>query len=233
MNVDLQVKAVLFDLVGTLIYVRDSVGTVYSNVAKSFGFNINPLELDKSFLNAIHEIAQPVGGEEEEKKWWKKIVCKTFKSTGYDLKDKLDEIFFILYKEFSQKNTWAIYPEVFSVLERLKKNKIKTGLISNFDSRLEVILRQLNIYKYFDSLSYSGRVGSSKPDPLIFKFAIKELNIIPEEAIYIGDSLYNDYYPACKLNINAFLLDRNNECQETGIKKITSLNQIFGNLNLI
>ena len=30
-----KIKAVLFDLAGTLIYVKDLVGTIYSNVARS------------------------------------------------------------------------------------------------------------------------------------------------------------------------------------------------------
>ena len=228
-------KAVLFDLVGTLIYVKDPVGYVYSNVAMSFGFKTDYKKLDYSFYEVIKTKNIPKDGEHEEKTWWREVVYETFKLSGYDLKEKFDDIFEYLFKEFTRKNAWGVYPEVISVLEKLLTvvycNKpLSIGLISNFDSRLEIILQELGLKKYFHTLSYSGKVGFSKPDPQIFQYALNELNIIPEEAIYIGDSLESDYYPAMELNINAVFIDRDKNLLKqvpTDVKTISNLNQIF------
>lgn len=233
----LKIKAILFDLVGTLIYVKDSVGTVYSNIAKSFGIEADPKKLDNSFLNVIHNEPPPTGGEKEEKKWWRKIVYETFVGAchGMPLPQQIfDQIFEAIYKEFTRKSTWGIYPDVIPTLEKLHGVgadpcvcPIKIGLISNFDNRLEIILKEINLFKYLDTLSYSGKVGFSKPDPRIFQFALKELNVLPEEAIYIGDSLDDDYYPACDLSISAILIDRDKKCLDKNVKKITGLDEIF------
>ena len=223
----IKIKAILFDLVGTLIYVKDSVGTVYSNIALSFGFNLDPSLLDKTFSIILHSRKPAIGGDKNEKQWWREVVFDTFKESGYNLGNKFDDIFEFLFLEFTKKNVWAVYQEVFDVFKEIQKRNISLGLISNFDSRLEVILQELNLFNYFNSLSYSGKVGFSKPDIKIFKYSLQELNILPEESMYIGDSLYSDYYPACGININALLIDRKNECQEKDIKKIASLNEIF------
>ncbi|OGI18898.1 MAG: hypothetical protein A3B68_06650 [Candidatus Melainabacteria bacterium RIFCSPHIGHO2_02_FULL_34_12] len=220
-------KAVLFDLVGTLIYVKNSVGAIYSNVASSYGIKTDIKKLDYAFKSVIHQESQPTGGEEAEKKWWKKIVNKTFGLAGYDLKEKSEEVFEAIFKEFTGKNAWGIYPDAIQTLKKCCETSLKLGLISNFDSRLEVILKELDLYKYFNCLSYSGKVRYSKPDPRIFQFALKELNILPEEALYIGDSLDIDYYPALDLNINAILINRNHECLDKNVKRVTSLNEIF------
>ena len=242
------IKAVLFDLVGTLIYVKESVGIVYSNIASGFGLMVDPKELEESFQIAIHKFPHASGGEKEERNWWKKIVYETFKLCGVDLdvdiecmelvhktkSNKLfNNIFESLYGEFAKKSVWAIYPDVIPTLEKLSgvgaycNTPLQIGLISNFDNRLETILNELDLKKYFHCLSYSGKVGFSKPDPRIFQFALKELNVLPEETIYIGDSLDSDYYPALNLNINAVLINRERKEISPDIKSVSSLEQIF------
>ena len=232
MNENTIIKAILFDLVGTLIYVKGSVGLIYSNVARSFGFQTNIEILDKAFVDAIHIKPQPVGGDIVEKNWWKEVVFNTFKLSGYDLKEKFNEVFEIIFKEFTTKSAWAVYPDVVPVLEKLRvgaycNKPLQIGLISNFDNRLEMILKELEIYSFFNSLSYSGKVGFSKPDPRIFQYVLKELNVIPEEAVYIGDSLETDYYPAYDMNINVVLIDRNQENKVKSVRTISDLSQIF------
>ncbi len=176
----IKIKAVLFDLVGTLIYVRDSVGTVYSNVAREFGFNTDPFKLNKAFQIALHLKSPPTGGESEEKKWWGHVVYETFQRAGYNLTDKFNSVFESIFKEFTRKNSWAIYSDVIPVLEKLStqtidNNFLKIGLISNFDSRLEIILKDLDLYKYFHVLNYSGKTGFSKPHPKIFQTSLDTL----------------------------------------------------------
>jgi len=228
----IKTKAVLFDLVDTLIYTKDPVGYVYSNVARSFGFETDYKKLDKAFEEIAQKFSPPVGGEIEEKKWWRNVVFNTFKMCECELGNKFEEIFEILFKEFTRKSAWAVYPDVLPMLCELSvgtngRLPQQIGLVSNFDSRVETILKGLDLFKYFSCLSYSGKVGFSKPDLRIFQFALEELNILPEEAIYVGDSLNIDYYPACDMNIRALLIDRDKKALIKDIKTISSLSEIF------
>lgn len=241
------IKAVLFDLVGTLIYVKGSVGEVYSSIASGYGLLVEPRTLEDSFHKAIHKFPLPKkSNDQEEKGWWKKVVYETFKLSGIDedidiggmelvsrkkSSSLFENLFESIYEEFKEGRVWGICPDVIPVFERLKREKIKIGLISNFDNRLEIILKELDLYKYFDCLSYSGKTGFSKPSPKIFQYALDKLKIIPEEAMYIGDSLEDDYYPALSLSINAVLINRNQNNLLQDIKSISNLNQIFEFLN--
>lgn len=228
----IKIKAILFDLVGTLIYPKDPVGYVYANVARSFGFETDYLKLDNAFYEIIQGEVKPAGDEGVEKNWWRNVVLKIFNLCGYDLKDKFDVVFEEIFKTFSRKCAWAVYPEVIPVLGKLSggvcyAKPLQLGLISNFDSRLEIVLKELELFKYFHCLAYSGKVGFSKPSPQIFQYTLKELGVVPEETLYIGDSLNIDYYPALDLGINALFIDRDTNCKSRDIKAISTLNQIF------
>ena len=220
-----KINAVLFDLVGTLIYIKDPVGYVYSNVARSFGFETDYMKLDEACRGLLQQV--PVDGGVNEKQWWREIVFKTFNLCGYDLKNKFDDVFEELFKIFSQKSAWVIYPDVIKTLETCYGKSLRTGLISNFDNRVEIILEELNLKKYFNCLAYSGKVGFSKPDPKIFQYALKELNSLPEETLYVGDSLNIDYYPTYDLGINSLLIDREKICKTKNVRIISDLSQIF------
>jgi putative hydrolase of the HAD superfamily len=63
----------------------------------------------------------------------------------------------------------------------------------------------------------SELVGSPKPYPLIFKYALFKLNLKPKEIIYVGDRLDNDIAGAKNLGIPAVLLVRNQKNAPTEI----------------
>lgn len=79
---------------------------------------------------------------------------------------------------------------------------------------------------------FSGIEGVQKPDPEIFKIALKRANqgILPEQALHIGDSLQKDFVPATSLSMHALLLDRFNTLEacaakETGVPVVTDLHE--------
>jgi HAD superfamily hydrolase (TIGR01509 family) len=50
---------------------------------------------------------------------------------------------------------------------------------------------------------YSCRVGSSKPAPVIFHHALREVDALPEETMFIDD-LHENVMAAASLGISAF-----------------------------
>jgi len=52
---------------------------------------------------------------------------------------------------------------------------------------------RFSFFRFFPIRIYSYRVGASKPDPLIYREALKACNVRAEEALYIDDvSAYAD-----------------------------------------
>lgn len=97
--------------------------------------------------------------------------------------------------DFDQfKNVWnsaldpePIHPDTF--FDRLSK-KYKLGLLSNTDpihvAHLEM---SYTFFRYFPKTvrTYSCSVGASKPDPLIFREALRACNARAEQSVYIDD----------------------------------------------
>lgn len=65
----------------------------------------------------------------------------------------------------------------------------KLGLVSNGMTPFqERNFRGLGVAEMFDSIIVSAAVNLRKPDPAIFHLACSELNVNPNEAVYVGDN---------------------------------------------
>ena len=62
------------------------------------------------------------------------------------------------------------------------------GLVTNSPQGLvRKILQINNIERYFDEIVISGEIGLIKPDPKIFKVALKKLNLSATEVVFVDD----------------------------------------------
>ena len=154
-------------------------------------------------------------------------------------------------------DAWQKYvpldPDTIPVLEALKKNKI-LALITNFDHPPYVysLLSAMKLKNFFNSIIISSEVGVKKPDPSIFSFVLKEINLKINEICYVGDTK-EDMEAAIKANLYPILIQRkspsefesiddfytenspNNqsgiELDFTSVKKITSLKELIKIVN--
>jgi HAD superfamily hydrolase (TIGR01549 family) len=86
----------------------------------------------------------------------------------------------------------------------------KLGIISNFDPRLDVLLRNMKVNHYFDFVLSSYDCGFEKPDKKIFDkaMAASELkDLDPKECLHIGDTPITDYIGAKKVIFNILLIE--------------------------
>ena len=204
-------KAILFDAGGTLFRPFPSVGHYYSEVAGRHGCKVSVEEVEAAFRRVWSE-HDKIGDlrshsdEKIEKEFWRKIVTAVFK----DFKGlkAFDPFFDELHTLFAEPGVWKLYPDVEDVLRSLKGKKFIIGMVSNWDSRLLKLCRGLGINPYFDFKVISAVFGAAKPDPKIFKEALKQANVRADEAIHIGDSLEDDIRGAHLAGIRSIWLDR-------------------------
>lgn len=127
---------------------------------------------------------------------------------------------------------WHKYPGTIELLDYLRKKELILGVISNFDERLEAILEDIRIRSYFSFVLTSYDLGVEKPDTLIFDEALRltkkrhSINISPQQAIHIGDSVNNDYIGAKDAKWNAILIQHDND----GNQKEIPAEDVFRNL---
>ncbi|HBB33673.1 MAG TPA: hydrolase [Cyanobacteria bacterium UBA8803] len=209
-------KVILLDAVGTLFGVRGSVGEVYSAIAQRFGVSASATLLDEAFFQAFATAEPPVFPETDpeeipqcEFEWWRVITLRTFQNVGLlerfaDFTDFFDQ----LYNHFATAEPWFVYPDVLPALEAWRRIGIQLGVLSNFDSRLYLVLKALKLEEFFTSVTISTQVGVAKPDPQIFGIALEKHHCDAREVWYIGDSLTEDYQGANSAGLRAILLKR-------------------------
>jgi putative hydrolase of the HAD superfamily len=93
-------------------------------------------------------------------------------------------------------------------LQGWRQQGIQLGIVSNFDSRIYLILENLQLKDFFSSITISSQAGSAKPHSQIFIAALKKHNCFAQEAWHIGDSLKEDYQGAKAAGLKPFLIKR-------------------------
>jgi len=132
-----------------------------------------------------------------------------------------------------------LYDDVKPTLMKLKKNKIKTSIITDGIpiKQWEKILR-LNIDSLIELVVISDQIGVRKPNPWLFEFCLKKFAVKGEETLYIGDRIDKDIIPAKKNNIISVYIHRGgkydsykNESESSEYKipdyEINNLDEIF------
>jgi putative hydrolase of the HAD superfamily len=192
------IRAVFFDVGGTLIHPWPSVGEVYARVGKRFGVNASPEALEQAFRSAWKE-SKRSALTTSDKEWWRALVQRVMPEAqaGY---------FEALYETFAQPDAWRIFPEVFATLATCRKRRWHVGVISNWDERLRPLLDRLGLSGYFDSITVSCEVGAEKPTAEIFQAALRAAGMTPGESLHIGDSEAEDVDGARAVGMNARLV---------------------------
>lgn len=211
-----QPKVIFLDAVGTLFGVRGSVGEIYSVIANQFGVQVPADDLNAAFFQAFAASTPPIfpGNDPEEIpecefEWWRVIALRTFQQAGVlnqfaDFTDFFDQ----LYHHFATAQPWFVYPDVIPALEAWRRIGIQLGVLSNFDSRLNFVLKALKLEEYFTSVTISTQTGFAKPDPQIFTVALEKHFCEAQDAWHIGDSFKEDYQGAKSAGLKAILLER-------------------------
>ena len=213
-------EVIFFDAAGTLFEVRGSVGEIYSRIASQYGCEADAEQLQQSFARWFRlqpPMAFAAGTPDDklcemEKGWWRTLVRTVFADCAAF--SHFDEFFDDVFEQFRKPELWQVFTDVIPTLTGLKQRGIRLGVISNFDSRLDDVLRGCELDRFFDSIHISTRIGAAKPDPLIFDTALGFHNIEAQQAWHVGDSPREDLEGAEAVGMRAFLLDRKTQKSE-------------------
>ncbi|MDF5715834.1 MAG: HAD family hydrolase [Rhizonema sp. NSF051] len=212
-------KVILLDAVGTLFGVKGSVGEVYSQIAQEFGVGVSPETLNKTFIQSFKAAPPPIFPNIEpqdipqhEFEWWYRVAFSTFEHAGViqDFSD-FSTFFSEVYIHFGTAEPWFVYPDVFSSLTKWRQMGIELGVLSNFDSRIYLVLQSLELRDFFESVTISTQAGAAKPDPTIFAIALEKHNCPPEAAWHIGDSVAEDYHGAKAAGLRGIWINRHDQ----------------------
>lgn len=85
-----------------------------------------------------------------------------------------------------------VNPDVYRLLNDLKTMKLKLAIISNCSSEEVKVIKQSEMYRYFERVLLSYEVKMKKPDRLIYEKAADLLGVASDECIFVGDGGSNE-----------------------------------------
>jgi putative hydrolase of the HAD superfamily len=203
------IRAVYFDVVGTVLFPDPPAPTIYADVARRGGLNTTGAEIRAKFVeayNAEEAIDRAVGwvtSEKRERDRWQNIVAATLRGVA-----DLERCFQQLYEHFSKPTSWKLGKDIGRVIAALHERGIIVGLGTNYDSRLWSVLDGFpELAPLRERTVISSLVGFRKPAAEFFQKVVELATCEPSEVLFVGDDMDNDYLGATAAGLEARLLD--------------------------
>jgi len=171
------IKAVIFDMYETLITHYNSPLYFGAEMAQDAGI---PKEKFYYLWRGL-DLERTIGKLSLEK-----LLERILRENGCYTEDVLNKL---VEKRVATKEECFrhLHTEIIPMLSQLKESGLLVGLISNCYSEEAKVIRESELFPFFDGAYLSCELGIAKPDVEIFERCMKELGVKPEECLYIGD----------------------------------------------
>ncbi|MFA9456843.1 HAD family hydrolase [Halalkalibacter sp. AB-rgal2] len=188
------VKAVLFDLDGTLLNRDESVTRFIQHQYERLVKHVGHIPKDQ-YISRFIELDQ-------RGYVWKDRVYQQLVEEYSINSLSAEELLQDYVSEF--KHHCVPFANVRAMLDDLKRNNFILGMITNgYGSFQMANIRALEIEGYFEAIFVSEWEGMKKPEPRIFKKAIKRFGVQASECIFVGDHPLNDVKAAQQVGMKA------------------------------
>jgi putative hydrolase of the HAD superfamily len=209
-------RAVIFDLGGTLMYERASWHDITAEGDEALtkylitqGMELNLSTFPVEFRRRLGEYFSQREQDLLETSYTF-VLIELLKDKGYTnlpddvVRKALDSLFTI-----TQTN-WMLEDDALPTLKKLEKDGYRIGLISNAgdDQDVHQLLQRFGIASYFDFILTSAACSYRKPHPRIFELAIANWYFLPSETVMVGDNLDADIRGAKSAGLYAVWISR-------------------------
>lgn len=198
-------EAIIFDFDGTLVDFVDSDTKSLKHLHSQIETTVSFKDFFGTAVDEIMNFHQLVDqGDIDPLLMHRFRLERTFGVHGIQWNDSAIDI----YKD-ELFRTCVPFDGIAEVLSRLKE-RFKLGLLTNAYDAPEQRKRisSSGLHDYFDEILISGEIGVYKPDPNVFFSILNRLNVVPEKAIYIGDSIKHDVGGANSAGMKSVLFSK-------------------------
>ncbi len=205
------IRAVFFDVDFTLIYPGPAFqGTGYRDFCAQHGVDVDPLTFDRAVAAASSLLTfQSDGGVYDPDIFlqYTQRIIEGMGGAGPGVERAARDI----YDQWAACHHFEMYEEVPEVLRALHAVGLKIGLISNTQRSLTTFQTHFALEGLFHVMLSSFDHGYMKPHPSIFATALQRVDVAPNEAVMVGDSVPADVEGARRLGMRAILVSRSGQ----------------------
>jgi len=174
------VRAVLFDLDGTLVDTISDIGLAFNRSLAAYGLDPVPLPVVRNWVG----------------KGAPKLIARAFERAKRVVDDSLKaEIFNHFISQYEQlhvqqESTAALFPGVLPVLAQLQSAGLGLSVVTNKQRSLAcATLQQVGILQYFTHVIGGDTCLHRKPHPMPLIHACSLLDVSEKAAVMVGDSM--------------------------------------------
>jgi len=206
-------QAIFFDLDDTIVSFTASTDMCWRQVCAAYGSQVDGIT-PESLHQAINEYSHWYWQDRERHRRGRQnlpqarrdIVAVALKNLGVDnlaLADQIGDA----YTVTRDQAIWLL-PGAIDTLDHLQQNGVRLALITNGTSREQRHkIERFNLARFFDCIVIEGEFGVGKPDARVYRHALAQMQLQPDEVWMVGDNLEWDVWGAQQVGISGIWVD--------------------------
>ncbi len=209
------IKAIFFDLDGTLRHSVPEGGEVSTAYVVSLGLRVNEEDRLRAmrwehlyWASSVDLRDDLLAHSSDTDNFWieysrrRLIALGASPAWAVELAPKVSRHMGEVYKPES-----LVPEDVRRTLPVLKQMGYSMAVVSNRDKPFQDTLDSHSLSEFFSYSLAGGEVDSYKPAPGIFEHALKQMNVTAPETVYVGDNYFADVVGARRAGLQPVLYD--------------------------
>lgn len=238
MNSNHTIKAVFFDLDGTLRHSVPAGGDVFTDYVRTLGLRITHEDRIRAmrwehlyWANSVDLRDDLLAHSGETEKFWIEYSRRRLIALGASptlSREYAPKVSAHMGAEYRPES--IVPDEVRNALVRLKEVGYRMAVLSNRNEPFQETLDTHRIGEFFEFSLAGGEVDSFKPDPGLFEHALQRADLTAQQAIYVGDNYFADVVGSRRAGLTPLLYDPLGifpEADCTTIKTFDELNSVI------
>jgi putative hydrolase of the HAD superfamily len=197
-------KAVIFDVDFTIARPGPDLGPEgYQRLGARYGLTLDPVLYEEARHAAFATLKRHPELDHDEEIWvlFTQQIIEGMGGRGDTYGAAVE-----MEGAWSHAHFFELYDDALPTLEALRRRGLKIGLLSNTARDLEAFVEHHGLS--VDAVLTSRAHGKTKPHETIFRRMLELLDVAPDEAVMVGDTVEDDIEGARAVGMRALLVDR-------------------------
>jgi HAD superfamily hydrolase (TIGR01549 family) len=215
MKTDHKIRAIFFDLDGTLRHSVPSGGDVFTDFVRTLGLRISEEDRIRGlrwehlyWANSMDLRDDLLAHSGETENFWIEYSRRRLVSLGLSSALAQEYASRVSAHMAAEYKPESIVPDdVRRALPQLKQAGYVMAVLSNRNESFARLLDEHQIGEFFDFSIPAGEVQVWKPDPGFFVHALQRAGVTAQETIYVGDNYFADVIGSRSAGLTPVLVD--------------------------